>query len=48
MISKKFDFDKQSPEEEKLETKIIQAQIEYSEYSRKKELEEILEKLDLK
>lgn len=47
-FKKKFDFDKQSPEEEKLETKIIQAQIEYSEYSRKKELEEILEKLDLK
>ena len=47
-FKKEFNFDKQSPEEEKLETKIIQAQIEYSEYSRKKELAEIIEKLDLK
>lgn len=47
-FKKEFDFDKQSPEEEKLEAKIIQAQIEYSEYSRKKELVEIIKELDLK
>lgn len=46
-FQKEFDFDKQDPKEEKLEVKVIQDKIEYSEYSRKKELAEIIEKLSL-
>lgn len=43
-----FNFDKQTDKEEKLETKAFRAELEYSEYSRKKELTEIMRKLDLK
>lgn len=46
-FQKEFDFDKQDPKEEKLEVKVIQDKIEYSEYSRKKELAEIIEELSL-
>lgn len=46
-FQKEFDFDKQDPKEEKLEVKVIQDKIEYSEYSRKKELAEIIEGLSL-
>ena len=46
-FQKEFDFDKQDPKEEKLEVKVIQDKIEYSEYSRKKKLAEIIEGLSL-
>ena len=47
-FQKEFGFDKQDPGEEKLEAKVIQAQIEYSEYSRNQELAEIIKELGLK
>lgn len=47
-FQKEFGFDKQDPREEKLEEKVIQAQIEYSEYSRNQELAEIIKELGLK
>ena len=47
-FQKEFGFDNQDPGEEKLEAKVIQAQIEYSEYSRNQELAEIIKELGLK
>lgn len=47
-FEKSLNFDKQTDKEDQLENKAFRAELEYSEYSRKKELSEIINKLGLK